>query len=36
MSLTLIVVSIVFIVVALVAVVGRLIDASGEGGAGPR
>jgi hypothetical protein len=36
MSLTLIVVAIVFIVVALVAVVGRLIDGSGEEGAGRR
>ena len=36
MSLTLIVVSIVFIVVALVAVFGRLIDNSGEDGADRR
>ena len=34
MSLTLIVVSIVFVVVGLVAVVGRLIDGFGEEGAG--
>ena len=36
MSLTLIVVSIVFVVVGLVAVAGRLIDSSGEEGADRR